>query len=176
MTRSRPPRDLARDPETWPHALIDDPAAAVVQDIARTLATTLADQGRSLRRAAEGSGVNRQAIADLIAGRCWPDIATVARLENFLAVTLYPPGEECAVRMENSPSAPRHRRPKGRQNRPRAPEASPVALASECVSHCERDHAALPYEGATSGSWFPPPPRGREHPMNRLSLGGLLRR
>ncbi|WP_206743340.1 helix-turn-helix domain-containing protein [Streptomyces caatingaensis] len=92
MTRSRPPRDLARDPETWPHALIDDPAAAVVQDIARTLATTLADQGRSLRRAAEGSGVNRQAIADLIAGRCWPDIATVARLENFLAVTLYPPG------------------------------------------------------------------------------------
>ncbi|MFD7552583.1 helix-turn-helix domain-containing protein [Streptomyces sp. NPDC059816] len=91
LARSRPPRELARDPESWPHAVIDDPAADVIQAIARTLTEALKSQAKSLRRVADGSGVNRQAIADLIAGRCWPDIATVARLEDFLAVPLYPP-------------------------------------------------------------------------------------
>jgi hypothetical protein len=89
--RSRPPLELARNPEAWPNAAVDEPAAAVIQDIARVLGAVLNDQGFSLRQAAEGSGVNRQAIADLLAGRCWPDVATVARLENFLAVPLYPP-------------------------------------------------------------------------------------
>jgi predicted transcriptional regulator len=90
MNRRRPPRELARDPETWPHAQLADPGAAVIQAIARTLAGALETQKRSLRQTATGSGVNRQAIADLLAGRCWPDVATVARLENFLAVPLYP--------------------------------------------------------------------------------------
>ncbi|MEV6500013.1 helix-turn-helix transcriptional regulator [Streptomyces prunicolor] len=90
MVRQTPPRELARDPESWPHAELTDPGAAVVQAIARTLANALKTQKRSLRRTATGAGVNRQAIADLLAGRCWPDVATVARLENFLAVPLYP--------------------------------------------------------------------------------------
>jgi hypothetical protein len=83
LARSRPPRELARDPEAWPEAVIlGNEAASVVQDIARALAAALGGQERSLRQAAAGSGVNRQAIADLLAGRCWPDVATVARLEN----------------------------------------------------------------------------------------------
>ncbi|MDF2260478.1 helix-turn-helix transcriptional regulator [Streptomyces ferralitis] len=90
FARRRPPRELARDPETWPDGIIGDEAAAVIQDIARALAAALQEQGRSLRQAATGSGVNRQAIADLLAGQCWPDVATVARLEHFLAVPLYP--------------------------------------------------------------------------------------
>ncbi|WP_263399219.1 helix-turn-helix domain-containing protein [Streptomyces venezuelae] len=44
----------------------------------------------SLRTAAAGSGVNRQAIADLLAGRSWPDVATVARLAHFTNTTLWP--------------------------------------------------------------------------------------
>ncbi|WP_338897766.1 helix-turn-helix transcriptional regulator [Streptomyces sp. TG1A-60] len=91
MNRRRPPRELAGDPETWPHAQLSDPGAAVIQAIARALANALQAQKRSLRQTATGAGVNRQAIADLLAGRCWPDVATVARLENFLAVPLYPP-------------------------------------------------------------------------------------
>ncbi|QKV92952.1 helix-turn-helix transcriptional regulator [Streptomyces sp. NA02950] len=106
LARSRPPRELARDPEAWPDAILGDQAAVVVQDIARGLAAALEKQGRSLRQAAAGSGVNRQAIADLLAGRCWPDIATVARLENFLAVPLYPPHGGTPIAHQNRPSRP----------------------------------------------------------------------
>jgi len=104
LARSRPPRELARNPEAWPDAVIGDQAAVVVQDIARALVTALDEQGRSLRQAATGSGVNRQAIADLLAGRCWPDVATVARLENFLAVPLYPPLGGTHIAHQNRPS------------------------------------------------------------------------
>lgn len=93
LARKRPPRDLADNPESWPHAVIDDPAASVVQAIARALTAALEAPRRSLREVAVGSSVNRQAIADLLAGRCWPDIATIARLENFLARPLYPNGD-----------------------------------------------------------------------------------
>ena len=104
LSRKRPPRDLARDPQSWPHAVVDDAAADVVQAIARALADTLETQMRSLRQVAAGSEVNRQAIADLIAGRCWPDVATIARLENFLAVQLYPHRDGKRVMHRNRPS------------------------------------------------------------------------
>jgi transcriptional regulator with XRE-family HTH domain len=83
---------MTGDPEAWPQAPSPDPAAEAVRQIARTLAGTLADRGWSLRRVAEGSGVNRQAIADLLAGRSWPDIATVARLAAFTETPLWPTG------------------------------------------------------------------------------------
>lgn len=65
-------------------------AAEAVRLIARTLALALNDQGLSLRATAAGSGVNRQAIADLVAGRSWPDVATVARLAHFTGTALWP--------------------------------------------------------------------------------------
>lgn len=107
--RSRPPLELARNPEAWPHSVIDDVAATVVQAIARALGQALTSQKRSLRRASEGSGVNRQAIADLLVGRCWPDIATIARLEDFLAVPLYPHRGGTCISHENRPSGTRGR-------------------------------------------------------------------
>ena len=73
MNRQTPPRELAADPETWPHGYLTDPGAAAVQDIARTLAQILGDRGMSLRKIADTSGVNRQAIADLLEGRSWPN-------------------------------------------------------------------------------------------------------
>ncbi|WP_405642780.1 helix-turn-helix domain-containing protein [Streptomyces uncialis] len=65
-------------------------AAEAVRLIARTLTRSLADQNLSLRAAAAGSGVNRQTIADLLAGRSWPDVATVARLTAFTSTSLWP--------------------------------------------------------------------------------------
>lgn len=89
--RSAAPRELAEDPQAWPHAdLARHPAAAVVQQIAATLAGILAERRLSLRGLAAASGVNRQSIADLLAGRSWPDVATIALLEAALAVRLWP--------------------------------------------------------------------------------------
>ncbi|MFI1867499.1 helix-turn-helix domain-containing protein [Streptomyces jumonjinensis] len=88
--RARSPRELTQDPEAWPEQPSSDVAAEAVRLIARTLTQTLADQSLSLRAAAAGSGVNRQAIADLLAGRSWPDVATVARLAAFTCTSLWP--------------------------------------------------------------------------------------
>ncbi|MGI5293054.1 helix-turn-helix domain-containing protein [Nonomuraea polychroma] len=89
--RSAAPRDLAENPQAWPHAdLARHPAAVVVQQIAASLADILAERRLSLRGLAAASGVNRQSIADLLAGRSWPDVATIALLETALAVRLWP--------------------------------------------------------------------------------------
>jgi hypothetical protein len=88
--RARSPRQMTRDPEAWPEQAGTDPAVEAVRQIADALTRALADQGPSLRAAAAGSGVNRQAIADLLAGRSWPDVATVARLGAFIGRSLWP--------------------------------------------------------------------------------------
>jgi hypothetical protein len=97
--RSRAPRDLARDPDHWPDADLTGPdgrpsgehvAATAVQHIARELKTAITEQQLTLRGLATASGVNRQAIADLLAGRSWPDVATIARLQNALSRRLWP--------------------------------------------------------------------------------------
>lgn len=106
LARKTAPRDLARDPESWPDSAVDDVAARVVQAIARALALALEREKRSLRQVSTGSGVNRQAIADLLAGRCWPDVVTVARLEDFLAVPLYPRRDGMRSTHQNRPSRP----------------------------------------------------------------------
>ncbi|WP_326611829.1 helix-turn-helix domain-containing protein [Streptomyces scopuliridis] len=90
--RARSPRELTDNPEAWPEKPSADVAAEAVRLIARTLTLVLNDQGLSLRTTAAGSGVNRQVIADLLAGRSWPDVATVARLAHFTGATLWPPG------------------------------------------------------------------------------------
>jgi DNA-binding phage protein len=90
MKRRTPPRELACDPETWPEADLADTGAAAVQHIARTLTAVMSRRQLSLRGLAEISGVNRQAIADLLAGRSWPDVATVARLGAAVDVSLWP--------------------------------------------------------------------------------------
>lgn len=130
MNRTRPPRELARDPEAWPQAEITDPGAAVIQHISRALTAALTERGLSLRKTADGSGVNRQAIADLAAGRCWPDIATVARLENFLDITLYPPGGGTLHRHAKPAFSAPATACRNDESGNAAPEASIVALTS----------------------------------------------
>lgn len=62
-----------------------------MRQVSHHLADAIAERGLSLRGAAAVSGVNRQAIADLLAGRSWPDVATVARLGAALDADLWPP-------------------------------------------------------------------------------------
>lgn len=84
--RARSPRELTDNPEAWP----EQPSTDAVRHIARTLTQVLDDRGLSLRATGAGSGVNRQAVADLLAGRSWPDVATVARLAHFTGAHLWP--------------------------------------------------------------------------------------
>ena len=89
--RARAPRDLTANPDLWPDTdLTGHLAGAAIQDIARALAEVIARDGWSLRRLAAVSGVNRQVIADLLAGRSWPDVATVARLGHAVGEPLWP--------------------------------------------------------------------------------------
>ncbi|MEV1001764.1 helix-turn-helix transcriptional regulator [Nonomuraea sp. NPDC050202] len=91
--RARPPPGTWREPAGLaPRGPGPPPAAAVVQQIAATLAGILAERRLSLRGLAAASGVNRQSIADLLAGRSWPDVATIALLETTLTVRLWPQG------------------------------------------------------------------------------------
>ncbi|WP_326634851.1 hypothetical protein OIE67_53500 [Nonomuraea fuscirosea] len=55
----------------------------------------MAASSRLVVARAEVSGVNRQTVNDVVAGRCWPDVATIAQLEAGLAIRLWPgtPGE-----------------------------------------------------------------------------------
>ncbi|NRQ38877.1 helix-turn-helix transcriptional regulator [Nonomuraea sp. NN258] len=97
--RTRAPRDLADNPQAWPEAdLSGHVAADAVQHVARRLSAAIDAQRISLRALATASGVNRQAIADLLAGRSWPDVATVARLGHAVGRPLWPaPGcGDCA--------------------------------------------------------------------------------
>lgn len=91
QARARVPRDLADNPQAWPEAdLSGHVAADAVQHVARYLASAINAQHLSLRALATASGVNRQAIADLLAGRFWPDVATVARLGHAVGQPLWP--------------------------------------------------------------------------------------
>jgi lambda repressor-like predicted transcriptional regulator len=88
--RVRSPRELTDNPETWPGVPAAEPGVEAVRQISARLADTLTERGWSLRQAAAASGVNRQAIANLLAGDSWPDVATVARLASALDASLWP--------------------------------------------------------------------------------------
>jgi ribosome-binding protein aMBF1 (putative translation factor) len=90
LGRSIAPREHAADPDHWIDSRVGDPPARVVQHIARTLLAALAAKGWSLRDVASASRVNRQAIANIIAGLSWPDVVTIVRLEDALGVPLWP--------------------------------------------------------------------------------------
>ncbi|MFJ5233167.1 helix-turn-helix domain-containing protein [Kitasatospora sp. NPDC088391] len=128
--RVRPPRDLTEDPEAWPRLVAGDVGAEVVRNISGRLAEALTGQELSLRQVAAGAGVNRQAIADLLAGRSWPDVATVARLEHFLNVPLYPHRAGARIAHGEQPSRPRRQRSGNDEIGHAPPEASVLALTS----------------------------------------------
>ena len=88
--RSTAPRDLARDPERWPYAVIADDAARVVQHIARALEQELSRRRLSVRGVEAVTGASRMAVTPLVNGDSWPDVLTVVRLERGLGCPLWP--------------------------------------------------------------------------------------
>ncbi|WP_343240249.1 helix-turn-helix transcriptional regulator [Streptomyces sp. SID14515] len=78
--------------------------------MARHLAAALDARRWSRRTAADQLGINRQTIGDVIDGRTWPDVATIARLEAGLNTELWPPLARRQLRNHLPPALPDSRR------------------------------------------------------------------
>jgi len=64
--------------------------AQVAQAVARALAEAMAKQKLSANKLAISSGVNRQVITNILVGDTWPDLLTIATLEQVLKQRLWP--------------------------------------------------------------------------------------
>jgi transcriptional regulator with XRE-family HTH domain len=62
----------------------------VAQALARRLAVEMEARGLSANRLAAEAGVNRQTVANVLAGTGWPDLLTIASLEKALDAGLWP--------------------------------------------------------------------------------------
>lgn len=89
VARDRPV-ELA--PAPWPDIASEDP----VGEVARRFVVNLrrAIDSKSLRSVAVMSGVSHVTIINILSGRVWPDLATIARLEYGLGVSLWPLGND----------------------------------------------------------------------------------
>jgi DNA-binding phage protein len=75
----------------WPHGELGGPVAAkYVQAIARRLTRAIGD--RSLRQVADDADLQHRTVRSLLSGESWPDVITVAKLEQSLGVRLWPDG------------------------------------------------------------------------------------
>ncbi|MGW0826710.1 helix-turn-helix domain-containing protein [Streptomyces sp. NPDC002845] len=88
--RGKKPREYAED-GVWPYAVMDELLGArVAQAVSRALAEAMERQKISANALAQASDVNRQVIANVLAGVVWPDLLTVASLEGALRERLWP--------------------------------------------------------------------------------------
>lgn len=85
-----PPREYLAS-GIWPRGRIAKgapPAVAYAKEISKRLDAALA--GRSQSMVAEQADLARSTLHDIISGRSWPDIVTLAKLERLLGVRLWP--------------------------------------------------------------------------------------
>ena len=86
---SRPARPAPRDlMEGWPDVSSTDTVGEVARQFAVNVQAAIGE--RSVRAAARDTGLDHTTLLAVLHGRSWPDLATVARLENGLGVDLWP--------------------------------------------------------------------------------------
>lgn len=66
----------------------EDPIGEVARQFALNVEAAIG--GRSVRAAARDVGVDHATIRALVAGKSWPDLATIAKLERGFGVDLWP--------------------------------------------------------------------------------------
>lgn len=86
MKERERPFELAPGP--WPEKPSDDPVAELARRFSLNLAAAVGDS--SLRSVSRVTGVGHNTLANILAGRIWPDFSTIARLEIGLEVVLWP--------------------------------------------------------------------------------------
>lgn len=74
--------------ESWPDAPSRDAAGETARQLAINLREAIGE--RSVRSVASDAGIDEGTIRNVLRGAAWPDIHSVARLEESLAVRLYP--------------------------------------------------------------------------------------
>jgi transcriptional regulator with XRE-family HTH domain len=81
------PVDLAPGP--WPEKPSSDPAGEIARKLVLNLQRALTTQ-KSIRAVATLAGIDHTTILKILAGRSWPDLHTIVRLEQSLGVPLWP--------------------------------------------------------------------------------------
>ena len=79
------PRERVAD---WPEVPSEDRSTEVARRFAIALRAAMGE--RSLRAAGADTGVDHSTIQAILQGRAWPDLDTIARLENGMGVDLWP--------------------------------------------------------------------------------------
>jgi hypothetical protein len=82
----RSPAELS--PAPWPAEASADPVAEVARRLVGNLEREIGD--RSIRSVADAAGVDHSTLLGLLRGRSWPDLVTIARLEQGLGADLWP--------------------------------------------------------------------------------------
>lgn len=80
------PAELAGEP--WPDVPASDPLAEVARQF--VLNVRAAMEGRSIRAVANEVGIGNVTLLTILAGKAWPDLATIAKLEFGLDAELWP--------------------------------------------------------------------------------------
>lgn len=80
------PVELADAP--WPEVPSEDPFGEVARKFVVNLRVAMA--GRSLRAVAADAGLGHVTLQRVLAGQAWPDLQTIARLEEGLDAELWP--------------------------------------------------------------------------------------
>jgi len=85
----RPSRTLPKERmDRWPDVPAADPSAEVARRFALNLRAAIGDI--SLRAAEKVTGVDHSTIQAILRGQTWPDLDTIAKLENGFGVSLWP--------------------------------------------------------------------------------------
>lgn len=72
----------------WPEAQSHDPVGEVARQLVLNLRAAIGE--RSLRSVASDCGVSHSTLTNILAGRHWPDLETIAKLEMGLSAQLWP--------------------------------------------------------------------------------------
>ena len=75
-------------PGPWPETPSQDPIAELARRFSMNLAAAIGDA--SIRSVSRESHVPHNTVANILAGRVWPDFVTIARLEIGLETPLWP--------------------------------------------------------------------------------------
>ncbi|PYY51960.1 helix-turn-helix domain-containing protein [Curtobacterium sp. MCBD17_023] len=80
------PAALAGQP--WPEVPADDPLAEVARRFVVNLRNAIGV--RSARSVAVAAGISHGTLNNILHGQVWPDLSTIARLEQALQTNLWP--------------------------------------------------------------------------------------